>query len=165
MEKLPAKFTLAKGLLKTVGDRKDKAVVIENTVGYEYIFTLISTGVAIADIASSLGLTLEEFGFISSSSPQLRKRFLAAKSYKLATKSMEVLEQPEIAEATSLTKEQKSALDYHSANIDRILRQTDSSEQSNNIIIQNTVVVRDKKDVPELPEELKEVIDVEAEAQ
>lgn len=155
-----AKFVLAKGLVASVENTRDKSVVIENTVGIEFLFTLLANGVPEDHISSYLGLAKEEFRMVVTASPALRKRFIQAKAFMLADTSTKTLEK-NFEDVTSLSKEEKAAVDYHSKNVDRILAQDDMEKQNSGIVVNNTIVVRDRNEVPALPPELEGVFDVD----
>ena len=155
-----AKFLLAKGLVSSVENARDKSIVIENTVGIEFLFTLLANGVSEQDIAVRLGMGKEEFKFVVTASPSLRKRYMQARAFHLADNSVKVLWDSGLANADELEKGQKNAVDFHSKNIDRIFGQDDAEKQSSGIVVNNTIVVRDKNEIPALPPELEGVFDV-----
>lgn len=154
-----ARFLLAKGLVSSVENSRDKSVVIENTVGIEFLFTLLANGVSDQDIADRLGVGREEFKFIVTCSPSLRKRYMQAKAFRLADNSSDILWDSGLANATELDKNQKSAVDFHSKNIDRVFNQEEAEKQNSGVVVNNTIVVRDKSEVPPLPVELEGVFD------
>lgn len=153
-----AKFMLAKGLITSVENTRDKSVVIENTVGIEFLFTLLANGIPEKDISDRLKLTREEFRMIVTASPALRKRFMQAKAFALADKSEKILGE-HFGNALELSKEEKSAADFHSKNIDRILAQDDMEKQNSGVVVNNMIVVRNKNEMPALPPELEGVFD------
>lgn len=156
-----AKFLLAKGLVSTVENTRDKSIVIENTVGIEFLFTLLANGVSEQDIAEHIGVGKEEFKFIVTASPSLRKRYMQAKAFHLADNSVRVLWDSGIINAGELEKGQKNAADFHTKNIDRIFDQDDVEKQSAGVIVNNTIVVRDRNELPALPPELEGVFDAD----
>ena len=156
-----AKFLLAKGLVSGVENARDKSVVIENTVGIEFLFTLLANGVPEKEISERLGMGTEEFKFIVTASPSLRKRYIQAKAFQLADNSFRVLWDSGLANTDELEKSQKNAADFHSKNIDRIFNQDEAEKQSSGIVVNNTIVVRDKNEIPALPPELEGVFDAD----
>lgn len=155
-----ARFMLAKGLVTGVENVRDKSVVIENTVGIEFLFTLIANGVPENSISKQLGLSNEEFRMVVTASPSLRKRFMQAKAFVLADKSERFLET--LGDVGSFTKEEKAAVDYHSKNLDRLLAQDGMENQNAGVVVNNTIVVRNKEEIPVLPLELEGVFDVDS---
>jgi hypothetical protein len=86
-----------------------------------------------------------------------------ARANKLADDSIKTLEK--FSDATYLETETSSALKHHSTMLDRSLKilNTADDKQSNNIVVHNTVVVRDNQDVPPVPDELIGIIEGEIE--
>lgn len=156
-----AKFKLTNILLRDVEDVRDKSIVIENGIGLEYIFTLIANGVNVHTICARLGVTEQEFSAITKSSPLLRKRYMQAKAFLLADRSMDTLLAEEFGECVSMDREMKNAADFHNQNIDRVIKSTGEELNKGSTIIHNTVVVRGHDEVPSLPDELEDVLNAE----
>lgn len=164
MELLPkekAKFLVAKKLVSGVQSARDKSVVIENTIGLETLFSLIARGMSDREVREEIGLTEGEYLFVVKGSPMLRKRYMEAKSFMLADISQNVLLTSGLVHSDSMSKDQKAAAEFHNRNIDRLLKIGEWGEQNTGIIVNNTVVVRGKGEIPEIPKELEEVIDVD----
>lgn len=164
MELVPtdkAKFTLAKGILLSVENIRDKAIVIQNTVGLEFVFTLIANGLSEQQIASDLGLMPNELKIICCSNPTLRKRYIEAHAFRFADTSIRTLDKSGLAAAEALDKYEKNATDFHSNNIDRVMKANVSDGAQAGVVINNTVVVRDKSEVPDVPADIKNVLDME----
>lgn len=155
------KFLLARGVVGAVENLRDKSIAIENTIGTEYLFTLLANGVKERDICDELAVSEDEFRMIVTSSPALRKRYMEAKAFRLGDLSARTLIDSGFATATSFSKYEKNAVDFHSANIDRAVRITDEGGQSTGVVVNNTVVVRGENEIPPLPPELENVIDVD----
>lgn len=155
------KFLLAKGVVNSVENLRDKSIAIENTIGTEYLFTLLANGVKERDICDELSVSEDEFRMIVTSSPTLRRRYMEAKAFRLGDLSARTLIDSGFATATSFNKYEKNAIDFHSANIDRAVRITDEGGQNTGVVVNNTVVVRGNNEVPPLPPELENVIDAD----
>lgn len=155
------KFLLARGVVNAVENLRDKSIAIENTIGTEYLFTLLANGVKERDICDELDVSEDEFRMIVTSSPSLRRRYMEAKAFRLGDLSARTLIDSGFATATSFSKYEKNAVDFHSTNIDRAVKITDESSQSTGVVVNNTVVVRGNNEVPPLPPELENVIDAD----
>lgn len=155
------KFLLAKGLISKIENLRDKSIAIENTIGTEYLFTLLANGVKERDICDELNVSEDEFRMIITSSPSLRKRYMDAKAFRLGDLSVRTLVDSGFATATSFSKYEKNAVDFHTANIDRATKITGEGSQTTGVVVNNTVVVRGKNEIPPLPSELEDVIDAD----
>ncbi len=155
------KFLLARGVMSDAENARDISVVIENTIGIEYILTLIASGVQVKEIYSSLGIDSRSFDLVMKSSPDLRKRYIQAKCFRLADLSAQTLMDTGFATATSFTKNEKNAVDYHGANLDRMTKMETEKNTTSGVVVNNTIVVRGKDEVPSLPEELEDVFDAD----
>lgn len=155
------KFLLAKGVLNGVENIRDKSIAIENTIGIEYLFTLLANGVKETAICDELDVSEDEFRMIVTSSPALRRRYMEAKAFRLGDLSSRTLIDSGFATATSFSKYEKNALDFHTANIDRAVKITDTGSQNTGVVVNNTVVVRGENEVPPLPPELENIIDAD----
>lgn len=154
-----ARFALARRIVVDAQNVRDKASVIENTVGIEYIFTMLANGYETRTIARRLGIGSEEFHMLITSSPLLRKRFLEAKAFRVAKKSTDVMEK--YADAEELSKEEAAAMTFHGKNLDRFLHTKDEEKQTQGIVVNNTITVGNPQEVPKLPEELGDIFDAE----
>ena len=154
-----ARFALARRIVVDAQNVRDKSSAIENTVGIEYIFTMLANGHESRTIARRLGISSEEFHMLITSSPLLRKRYLEAKAFRVAKKSVDVME--EFAEATELTKDQAAAMTFHGKNLDRLLNTRDEQQHVQGIVVNNTITVGNPQEVPKLPEELGDIFDAE----
>lgn len=155
------KFLLARGVVNAVENLRDKSIAIENTIGTEYLFTLLANGVKERDICDELDVSEDEFRMIVTSSPTLRKRYMEAKAFRLGDLSARTLIDSGFATATSFSKYEKNAVDFHSVNIDRAMKIGDEGNLSTGVVVNNTVVVRGNNEVPPLPPELEDIIDVD----
>ena len=164
MELLPrekAKFLLAKGLVSGVENARDKSVVIENAIGLETVFSFIAQGMSDQEVRDLIGLDEKDFTFIFMGSPMMRRRYMEAKAFVLANMSQETLISSGLATSTRLEKAEKNAAEFHGRNIDRVLKSEEGAQGSTGVIVNNTVVVRDKGDIPQLPKELESIIDAD----
>ena len=147
MELLPrekAKFLLAKGLVSGVENARDKSVVIENAIGLETVFSFIAQGMSDQEVRDLIGLDEKDFTFIFMGSPMMRRRYMEAKAFVLANMSQETLISSGLATSTRLEKAEKNAAEFHGRNIDRVLKSEEGAQGSTGVIVNNTVVVRDK---------------------
>lgn len=164
MELLPkekAKFLVAKGLISSISDARDKSIAIENSIGLETLFSFIAQGMSDEEIQKLIGVKEYEYKFIMMGSPLLRKRYMEAKAFALADVSQKTLISSGLAHSESMSKDQKNATDFHTRNIDRVLKTEDGVEGNTGVIINNTVVVRSKDEIPQIPKELEGIIDAD----
>lgn len=154
-----ARFALARRIVVDAQNIRDKASVIENTVGIEFIFTMLANGYEPRTIARRLGISSEEFHMLMTCSPQLRKRFLEAKAFRVANKSVAVMER--YAGAEELSKNEAAAMQFHGRNVDRLLHTKGEEKQTQGIVVNNTITVGGAKEAPPLPVELGEIFDAD----
>lgn len=153
-------FAIAKTVIAGYDNISDKATAVETQVGFDFCFALLANGASDQDLASRLGLTLSEFKLIITMSPELRARYIEAKTFRLAESSVDILD--EYSSVTALSKEEKSAIDMHTNNIERVIKVSKSKDDEGNkkdVLVQNVVVVRSNDDIPPVPVELASVID------
>lgn len=153
---------IVKGLLRSIPNVTDKALTIEKEMGMESLYTLISMGELVGDMAISLGLSAFEMEFILKRTPNHRKQYLNAKTLALAESSMDILEHH--SGAFSMEKEEAASAKHHSNMLDKSLKIVNAPTEdagTGNITVNNTVVVRSGDDIPELPPELRNVIEGE----
>lgn len=153
------KFIVAKAMIRACDNIKDKAIVIENNLGLDFCFSLIANGVTDEELAQQLDMKTGEVSLILKQTPILRKKYMEAKSFALADSSAQTLEK--FTDKLYLSKEEKLAVDMHGKNLDRTLNHNSDERVNNGVVINNVLAVRNDKDVPEVPKELQEVIDVE----
>lgn len=156
-----SKLLLARGIMKEVENVKDVAIAIENTIGIEHLLTLIANGVRTDNICSRLGVDQDTFDIVMKSSPDLRKRYIQAKCFRLADLSAETLMETGFATSTSFSKNEKNAVDYHTANLDRIVKMDTDTKLGTGVVVNNTIVVRSKDEIPSLPEGLEDVFNAD----
>lgn len=154
-----ARFTLARKIVDDSMSLRDKASVIENTVGIEYVFVLLANGVDDRTIARRLGISSEEFHLFVTASPSLRKRYLEAKAFRVAKKSMVVMD--DLAGMSEISREQAAAVKMHAGNIDRLLHTKDEEQHTQGIVVNNTLTISSGREVPKLPIDLEEVFDAD----
>lgn len=148
------------GILATAIGLEDKALQLEKELGTDPIYTMIAMGETIVQIASSLGLSTFEMNYILKRTPDHRKNYANAVAFNMAENSSKKLEH--FSKLTGWGKEDNFAAKHHASMVDtslKILNMHTSDKGSGNIVVNNTVVVRSKDDVPSLPDELKEVIE------
>lgn len=156
-----SKLLLARGIMKEVESARDVAIAIENTIGIEHLLTLIASGARVDDICAKLGVDQSTFDLIMKSSPDLRKRYIQAKCFRLADLSAETLMDTGFATATSFSKNEKNAVDYHTANLDRVVKMDTNNNIGTGVVVNNTIVVRSKDEIPSLPEGLEDAFDAD----
>jgi len=156
------KLSRVKGVLASASALKDKGLLLEKEIGLEPIYAMLSMGQKIASLASSIGMSIFELEFILQRTPQHRKQYMNAIANKLAKDSAVKLER--FSEMVEMETEEVAAAKHHSAALDRslkILNTPDAVQGSDNIVVNNTVVVRDRNDVPALPDGLEDIIEGE----
>lgn len=153
------KLLVLQGLIRAADAFEDKAAAIEETLGMDLVFSLLAIGHSENDMARSLGLDADEFNYLVKQSSSHRDRYLKAKAFLLSDKSVDVM--TAFNTASMLEDEEKRALDYHSKNLDRALKMGDDTSQMSGMIINNILTIRDKNDIPALPEEIKDIVDAE----
>lgn len=156
------KLNRVKGVLATAVALKDKGLLLEKEIGLEAVYALVSMGQKISRIASSLGLPTFQLDYILQRTPQHRKQYMNALANALAKDS--VVKLSHFSDCSTMETEDAAAAKHHSSMFDKslkILNAPDAIKGSDNIVVNNTVIVRHKGDVPELPDELKNVIEGE----
>lgn len=150
------------GVLKTARTMDEKAIVMERELGMDPIYALVAIGTKPCQIAASLGLGTFELNYILRRTPDARKRYMEASAFSMAEESQKTLST--FQRVTNIDLEESSALRFHSSNIDRyvkLMSQPNANDVAGQIVVNNTVVVRDSNDVPPLPEELNAIMDVD----
>lgn len=146
------------GELQRAKDITDKALVIEKEIGTEVIYTLISLGKPMGDIADSLGLSEDELELIMCRTSEHRNKYIKALMFKPAKDSMEML--GKLSKFTSLESDDARGSSHHTKVIEMFLNHTkDMKEGGSAITVNNTVVVSDSRNTPPLPPELQGVIE------
>lgn len=140
------------GLVKRATQIVDKALIIEREVGMENIYTLLALGKPLEEIGEALGLSPMETELTLCRTTEHRSRFILAKMFPVARNSVEQMGRV----GDTMTSEQRNAMQYHSSIVDMFMRYTAKSQDaSTGVTVNNTIVVNDKHDIPELPIELE----------
>ena len=152
-------LTIVRGMIRAASCFSDKAIIIENEVGMDMVYTMIALGYPEEQLAESFCLNEKEFKLLVSQSPRHRVNYLNAKLYKAGENSAERL--VELSLLDTIEDGEKRAADIHHKTLATVLKGSSDIDVGNTgIVINNIIRVRDKDDIPGLPDELKEVIDV-----
>jgi len=156
------KLNQIKGVLSTALSLKDKALLMERELGLEPFYTMISMGQSISTLAASMNISNFELEYMLKRTSNHRKQYMNAVSTQLANDSSNTLKR--FKGALLLDKEQAAAARHHTGLLDRSLKVLNSQEDgkgAGNVIVNNTVIVRDNSDIPPMPDGLDNIIEVE----
>lgn len=156
------KLNRVKGILGTALSLKDKGLMLEKEIGLEPIYAMLAMGKNLAPIAASLGMSIFELEYVLQRTSSHRKQYMNAISNKLALQSSVALDR--YKNIVWMDKEHAAAARHHASMLHRslnLLNAPSGSEGSGKVIVNNTVVVRDKNDVPPLPDGLEDIIEGE----
>lgn len=164
MNETLAELTISrvKGVLCTAMTLKDKALILEKEIGLEPFYAMLSMGQSLESLAESVGFTPFELEYMLKRTPNHRRQFMNAKTNQLAEQSTDTLEHFETA--LMLDTEQAAAAKHHATMLEKslkVLNNPAATQGSGGVVVNNTVVIRDKDDVPPLPDGLDQIIDVE----
>ena len=149
------------GALATAIDLDSKSQLLEKEVGLDAFYALLAMGSTVASLASSINVSSFELEYMLKRTPSHRKKYINALSGKLGADSVKVLSK--FSDAMYLDPEMSAAAKHHKdmlAQAVATLNKDSPTGDSGGIVVNNTVVIRDSNDVPELPPELSGVIDV-----
>lgn len=136
----------------------DTGLLLEKEIGLGNIYAMISSGHEIEEISKSLNLPADDLLFILSRTETLRGNLLSAQMHYSATKSLKLLDGINTLE---LSTEQASAARHHSSIVIGALKNRSKTEKGNKgVMVINQINVDKGDSIPEVPEELREVIDV-----
>lgn len=156
------KLNRVKGVLATALSLKDMGLLLEKEVGLEPIYAMLSMGQKLSQLAASVGMTSFQLEYILNRTPTHQKQYMNALSNRLAHHSTKTLEH--YKNTVWMDKEHAAAARHHANMLHKSLNTLNapsSSEGSGRVVVNNTVVVRDKSDVPPLPDGLEDVIEGE----
>lgn len=150
------------GILASVTDWTDQALLLEKELGMVNIYAMISNGYEVSDIADLLGMTVDQTEFILKRTPKHRKEYMNALAFRHAEGSLGTLAGFQYSEELSV--EQAAASRHHNTMVDRatgILNKSEDAKGLEQIVVNNTVVVRDVGDTAEVPDEFKDILEGE----
>lgn len=150
-----------RSILGRIQRLEDKAMLLEKEIGLDSIYGALSMGQSLTNLASSIGFSKNDLEYVLTRTPDHQKRYLQSTMFLRAKKSGEVLDSPVFSKMAELDKEENNAAKHHASMIDASLKSLylDKQEIGSQILVQNTIVVRDKEDIPVLPEGLGELIE------
>ncbi len=152
-------LTIVRGMVRAASSSADKFIIVENEIGMDTIYTLISLGYYEKNIAESLGMTRKEFEFMVKQTPTHREKYLSAKLYPAGEDAVDQL--ANYAQNSTMEVEEKMAADVHHKTLAAVFKTSeDKSLAATGAVINNIVYVRNENDIPEMPEDLKEIIHV-----
>lgn len=163
-ERTPSKLPEIQGILSSVTNWTDQALLIEKEIGMSNIYALIANGYTDEDVAEFLGMTMDQTQFILKRTPKYRKEYMNAKAFHQAEGSMDMLDNFKYED--KLGKKQAAASRHHNTMVDRatgILNKSEEAKGLEQIVVNNTVVVRDNHDTAPIPDELKDILEGEFE--
>lgn len=152
------------GIIANAQNTLEKALLIEKEIGNDSLYAMISMGTPLSRIAQGLGLSTFELEFILKRTAKNRREYLNARAFALAEASAPMLQR--LSTSTKLKKSEATAAKHHAgmmANATRILNMGVEDKSGSNITVNNTVVVRNRNEIPELPDGLNEIIEGEFE--
>lgn len=155
------KLNNIRGVLAKANRLEDKALLLEREVSLESIYAMLSMGEPLANIANSFDLSLDDAKFILTRTTEHRKQYIAAIQFRRAIQSDRTMSKFKSEE--SLDKEQNNAAKYHLSVMDAASKALNATkgEKGANITVENKIIVRSKDDVPDLPDELKNIMEGE----
>lgn len=140
----------------------DKALLIEKEIGMDSLYALISMGKKEERIAGDLGLSIFEFNMILRRTPAHRKQLMNARACALGDASMDALDV--YSRMVGMDMEESAGARHHLAVFNSALKAANSvadDKGTGNVVVNNTVVVRQREDVPELPDGLDDILEGE----
>lgn len=152
------------GVISTAISLKDKSLLLEKEVGLEPFYTMIAMGQSLTSLASSIDVSAFELEYMLSRTPTHQKEYMNAVATQLAKSSSVTLGR--FAHSDWLTTDQSAAAKHHASMLEKSLKVLNSSkgdEGTGNVVVNNTIVVRSSDEIPPLPDELQNVIEVESE--
>ena len=150
------------GVIASARSTTDKALLIEKEIGTEPLYAMIAMGLPESRIATDLGLSKFELSMILRRTPAHRKQYINAKAVSLAEDSMEALQF--YSKMVGMDIEESSGARHHLSVFNTAMKAVNSvadDKGTGNVVVNNTVVVRQKEDVPELPDGLDDIIEGE----
>ena len=152
-----------KGILGRIQRIEDKAMILEKELGLDSLYSALSMGQKLEPLADSLDLSEKDLEFVLTRTPELQKRYLQALMFCRAKRSGKVLDHVSVAGVATFDKYETNALKHHAAMVDASLKSLylDKQDTGSQVLVQNNIIVRDKDDIPSLPEGLGELIEQE----
>lgn len=149
-----------KGVLANALSLKDMALLLEKEVSLEPIYTLLAMGQSLSNLAASIDVTPFQLEYMLTRTPKHRREYINAVSNKLAKESSATLN--EFKNSLYLDKEQAAAAKHHASMLEKslkVLNAPSNEDGTGNVVVNNTIVVRDRSEIPPLPDELENVIE------
>lgn len=152
-----------RGLLQTVDNMQSKALLLEKEEGgLTQFYTLLSMGKTVAQLANAIGATTFEMEYILKRTPEHRKQFLNASIGHVADASLVKLKH--YGGQTDLFKEEAAGAKHHLSVVQmasKSLTEQDTERNDSKVVVNNTVMIADRNDIPPLPDGLENIIDIE----
>lgn len=151
-----------KGVLSTAMSLKDMALMLEKEIGLEPFYSMLSMGQSISTLAASIDVSPFQLEYMLTRTSSHRKEYMNAIANKLGKQSGATLER--FKHALMLDQEQSAAARHHSAMLDKSLKVLNTSttdDGAGGVVVNNTIVVRNRDEIPPLPDGLENVIEGE----
>ncbi len=122
----------------------------------EECYIKIASGISVPKIAKLLNLPLDTCNYILKCTEEGRRKLLKAKMFSVGDKSLDVISES-FATVTMLDAEEARAAKHHTDIIRYALEshKEEKNNDGNNITVINNTIIADKKDIPDMPEVLK----------
>lgn len=156
-------FTLIRlsGLINKTESLRDKALLLEKEIGLEPFYAMIAIGKPLEQLADSVGVTKKELEYMLQRTSIHRTQYMNATAMALGNKSAKALNH--FSSMSYMDKGESMASKHHFNIFSQAIKVANNNTGSNSsqVVINNNVIVRGDNEIPELPNELKDVIEVD----